>query len=73
MLGQVIDMVEKQEIILDMSVSVAGLHSLTSAFSTLSEGDQVKQVISLTNVDDEQLIKVCALNTFHPGLYLTII
>jgi hypothetical protein len=66
-------MVERREINLDLSVSVAGLHSLQSAFSTLSEGGQGKQVISLANVDDEQLIKVCALNTFRSGLYLTII
>lgn len=65
-------MVEKREIDLDLSVSVNGLHSLQSAFSTLSEGGEGKQVISLTNVDDEQLIKVRAL-TFQSGLYLTII
>ncbi|KAJ4195592.1 Highly reducing polyketide synthase gpy1 [Fusarium falciforme] len=57
LLDQVIDMVERREIDLDTSVSVAGLHSLLSAFSTLSEGGQGKQVISLTNVDEEQLIK----------------
>ncbi|RSL92940.1 hypothetical protein CDV31_014921 [Fusarium ambrosium] len=73
LLDQVIDMVEKREIDLDLSVSVTGLHSLKSAFSTLSEGDQGKQVISLANVDDKQLIKVCAPNAFHSGLYLTII
>lgn len=65
MLDQLIGMVERREIDVDMSVSVAGLHSLQSAFSTLLEGNQHKQVISLTDVDDEQLIKVCALNTFR--------
>ncbi|KAH6971231.1 hypothetical protein BKA56DRAFT_636127 [Ilyonectria sp. MPI-CAGE-AT-0026] len=58
LLDQLIGMVERREIDVDMSVSVAGLHSLQSAFSTLLEGNQHKQVISLTEVDDEQLIKI---------------
>ncbi|KAF3104358.1 Highly reducing polyketide synthase gpy1 [Orbilia oligospora] len=56
LLNTVIDMVERREIVVDMPVSVAGLNSLKSAFSTLLVGDQHKQVIALTNVDDEQLI-----------------
>ncbi|KPM38704.1 Lovastatin diketide synthase LovF [Neonectria ditissima] len=58
LLDQLIGMVERREIDVDMSVSVTGLHSLQSAFSTLLEGNQHKQVISLTDVDDEQLIKI---------------
>ncbi|KAJ4309380.1 Highly reducing polyketide synthase gpy1 [Fusarium piperis] len=58
LLDQLIDMVERREIDLDMSVSVARLDSLQSAFSTLSERNQRKQVISLANVNDEQLIKI---------------
>ncbi|KAK6356106.1 Highly reducing polyketide synthase gpy1 [Orbilia javanica] len=57
-LGQVIGMVERREIDIDIPVSVAGLHSLQSAFSTLLAGNQHKQVITLTNFDDDQLIKV---------------
>ncbi|KAF4445362.1 putative polyketide synthase [Fusarium austroafricanum] len=57
LLDQLMDMVERRQIDIDMSVSVSGLHSLQSAFSTL-EGNQQKQVISFTNVDDEQLIKI---------------
>lgn len=73
MLDQVIEMVERREIDLNLSVSVAGLHSLPATFSTLSEGGQGKQVISLANFDNEQLIKVCTLNTFRSELYLTIV
>ncbi|KAF3229744.1 Highly reducing polyketide synthase gpy1 [Orbilia oligospora] len=56
LLDKVIDMVEKREIVVDMPVSVAGLNSLKPAFSTLLVGDQHKQVIALTNIDDGQLI-----------------
>lgn len=65
-------MVEKREIDLGLSVSVSGLQSLPSAFSTLSEGGQGKQVISLANVDNDQLIKV-RLSIFYSRFHLTII
>ncbi|KAJ4245551.1 Highly reducing polyketide synthase gpy1 [Fusarium torreyae] len=57
LLHQVIDMVERRDIDVDMPVSVAGLHSLQSAFSTLLEDNQLKQVVSFANVGDDQLIK----------------
>nr|ALQ32854.1 putative polyketide synthase [Fusarium foetens] len=57
LLDQVIDWVEKREIDVDTSVSVTGLDSIQSAFSSLVEGNQQKQVVSLTNSDDQQLIK----------------
>ncbi|KAF5017371.1 hypothetical protein F66182_10702 [Fusarium sp. NRRL 66182] len=58
LLDQLIGMAERRELNVEAAVAVAGLDSLQSAFSTLLEDDQHKQVISLTNVDDERLIKV---------------
>lgn len=62
LLGQVIDLTERQEIDAQMPTVVAGLHSLQSAFSALLEGNHHKQVVLLTNSDDERYIQVrCSL------------
>lgn len=75
LLDQVIDMAERREVDVQMSPSVAGLHSLQPAFSALLEGDEQKQVVLLTNVDDEQLIKVRAFykEPSALGSYLLIV
>lgn len=68
-----IDWVEKREIDVDTSVSVTGLDSIQSAFSSLVEGNQQKQVVSLTNSDDQQLIKVSVFTLSMTRLYLIVI
>lgn len=68
-----IDWVEKREIDVDTSVSVTGLDSIQSAFSSLVEGNQQKQVVSLTNSDDQQLIKVSVFTLSTTRLYLIVI
>jgi hypothetical protein len=73
LLDQVIDWVEKREIDVDTSVSVTGLGSIQSAFSSLVEGNQQKQVVSLTNSDDQQLIKVSVFTLSMTRLYLIVI
>ncbi|RGP76705.1 polyketide synthase [Fusarium longipes] len=57
LLDQVMNMVERRVLDIDLSASVSKLHSLQSAFSTLSEGNPHKQVISLVDIDDGQLVK----------------
>lgn len=68
-----IDWVEKREIDVDTSVSVTGLDSIQSAFSSFVEGNQQKQVVSLTNSDDQQLIKVSVFTLSTTRLYLIVI
>jgi hypothetical protein len=62
-------MVEKREIDIDSSVSVKGLDSLQSSFTAVIEGAPSKQVVSLTNVDDQQLVKVHTLNLSQRGIH----
>lgn len=62
-------MVEKRVLDTDLSASVSGLHSLPSAFAALLEGGSQKQVISLADVDDGHMIKVCTLTTRYVRVY----
>jgi len=58
-------MVERREVDTYMPLEVSGLHSLPTAFATLSTNGHKKQVISLTNSNDMQLVKVCIVNHTH--------
>ncbi|KAG8359240.1 Compactin diketide synthase mokB [Fusarium venenatum] len=57
LLDQVMVMVERRVLDVDLSASVSKLHSLQSAFSALLEDGSQKQVVSLADVDDGHMIK----------------
>jgi hypothetical protein len=64
-------MVETRVLDVNLAASVSKLHSLQSAFSALLEDSSQKQVVSLADVDDGHMIKVCTVALLYEILFLT--